>query len=134
MLEIALIVLAVVCVLLCGYCLWLARNQRQLTRLQAERDALHDKKLRELTKALDIYLAGSVRIGEELHELRRGMAPLPDKLQQLEQRDPSSLSYTQAARLVGLGASIEDLTQSCGLSNAEAELVSKLHQAKPPQP
>ena len=134
MLEIALIVLAVVCVLLCGYCLWLARNQRQLTRLQAERDALHDKKLRELTKALDIYLAGSVRIGEELHELRRVMAPLPDKLQQLEQRDPSSLSYTQAARLVGLGASIEDLTQSCGLSNAEAELVSKLHQAKPPQP
>jgi hypothetical protein len=134
MLEIALVVLAVVCVLLCGCCLWLARNQRQLTRLQAERDAVHKKKLRALTKALDVYLAGSVRIGEELHELRRVMAPLPDKLQQLEQRDPSSLSYTQAARLVGLGASIEDLTQSCGLSNAEAELVSKLHQARPPQP
>jgi len=134
MLEVALVVLAVVCLLLGGCCLWLARNQRQLTQLQAERDALHKKKLRDLTKCLDIYLAGSVRIGEELHELRRVMAPLPDKLQQLEQRDPGSLSYTQAARLVGLGASVEDLTQSCGLSRAEAELVNKLHQARPQQP
>lgn len=134
MLEVALVVLTVVCVLLGGCCLWLAHNQRQLTELQAERDAQHKKKLRELTKCLDIYLAGSVRIGEELHELRRVMGPLPDKLQQLEQRDPSSLSYSQAARLVGLGASIEDLTQSCGLSRAEAELVSKLHQARPRQP
>ena len=81
MLEIALIVLAVVCVLLCGYCLWLARNQRQLTRLQAERDALHDKKLRELTKALDIYLAGSVRIGGEDITGLQGAA-----LRQLRQR------------------------------------------------
>ncbi|MGV8843818.1 MAG: DUF2802 domain-containing protein [Pseudomonas sp.] len=134
MLEVAFVVLAVVCLLLGGCCLWLARNQRQLTQLQAERDALHQKKLRDLTKCLDIYLAGSVRIGEELHELRRVMAPLPDKLQQLEQRDPGSLSYTQAARLVGLGASVEDLTQSCGLSRAEAELVNKLHRARPQQP
>jgi hypothetical protein len=69
-------------------------------------------------------------MGEELHELRRTVAPLPDKLTQIEQRDPTSLSFTQAARLVGMGASADDLTQSCGLSKAEAELVAKLHQAR----
>ena len=52
-------------------------------------------------------------------------------LAQLEQRDPSSLSFTQAARLVGLGASVDDLTQACGLSRAEAELIAKLHQSRP---
>lgn len=68
-------------------------------------------------------------MGEELYELRRVVAPLPEKLNQIEQRDPSSLSFTQAARLVGMGASVDDLTQSCGLSKAEAELISRLHQA-----
>lgn len=69
-------------------------------------------------------------MGEELHELRRVVAPLPDKLSQIEQRDPTSLSFTQAARLVGMGASVDDLTHSCGLTKAEAELVSRLHQAR----
>jgi len=130
MLEIALIVLAVLWVLLGGVCLWLAQNQRLQVQLQAERDAARDQRIKELAKRLDAYLAGSVRMGEELHELRRVVAPLPDKLSQMEQRDPTSLSFTQAARLVGLGASVDDLTHSCGLSKAEAELVSRLHQPK----
>jgi hypothetical protein len=79
---------------------------------------------------LDAYLAGSIRMGEELHELRRVVAPLPDKLTQMEERDPSSLSFTQAARLAGLGASVDELTHACGLSTAEAELVRKLHRSK----
>ncbi len=133
MLEIALIALALVCVALAGACLWLAGKQRESARqalLQAERDRVCDQRIKYLSKRLDAYLTGSIRMGEELHELRRTVAPLPDKLTQMEQRDPSSLSFTQAARLVGLGASVDDLTQSCGLSRAEAELVSKLHQSK----
>ena len=88
-----------------------------------------EQRPRELNKHLDTYLTGSIRMGEELYELRRVVAPLPEKLNQIEQRDPSSLSFTQAARLVGMGASVDDLTQSCGLSKAEAELISRLHQA-----
>jgi hypothetical protein len=130
MLEIALIVLALLCLGLVGTCVWLAAQQRHAAQLQLERGAERDRRIVELSKRLDAYLAGSVRMGEELHELRRIVAPLPDKLSQIEQRDPSNLSFTQAARLVGMGASVDDLTQSCGLSKAEAELVSKLHQPK----
>lgn len=131
---IALVVLAFVSVLLGGVCLWLGMNQRRLTQLQAERDGVRDQRLKDLARRLDAYLTGSIRMGEELQELRRVVAPLPDKLLQMEQRDPGSLSFTQAARLVGLGASVDDLTQSCGLSKAEAELVSKLNQGKRQQP
>ncbi|MDP3845977.1 MAG: DUF2802 domain-containing protein [Pseudomonas sp.] len=130
MLEVAVVALAFFCVLLAGTCLWLILSQRQQALLQAERDSQRDQRSKELVRRLDAYLAGSIRMGEELHELRRVVAPLPDKLNQIEQRDPNSLSFTQAARLAGLGASVDELTQSCGLSTAEAELVRKLHRSK----
>lgn len=130
MLEIAVAVLGLFCVLLAGTCLWLVMTLRQQAHLQTERDTVRDQRLRELSRRLDTYLTGSIRMGEELHELRRVVAPLPDKLNQMEQRDPSSLSFTQAARLAGMGASVDDLTHSCGLTKAEAELVSKLQLAQ----
>ncbi|WP_177410186.1 DUF2802 domain-containing protein [Pseudomonas sp. LFM046] len=122
--------LALACTVLGVVCHRLAQRLRQEVAAQAERDAVRDQKFKELGRRLEAYLEGSVRMGEELHELRRVVAPLPDKVSQIEQRDPSSLSFTQAARLVGLGASVDDLTHSCGLTQAEAELVSKLHQAQ----
>jgi hypothetical protein len=129
MLEIAVAVLGVFSVLLAGFCYQLSLKLRQQAELQKERDAVRDQRVKELARRLDAYLTGSIRMGEELHELRRVVAPLPDKLNQMEQRDPSSLSFTQAARLVGMGASVDDLTHSCGLTQAEAELVSRLHKA-----
>lgn len=103
------------------------RAQRQVAARQAQGDALRDQRIKDLAKRVDDYQNGTVRMGEAIHELRAVVAPLPDKLAQLEQRDPSSLSFAQAARLVGMGASIEELTQACGLTQAEAELMSKLH-------
>jgi cell division protein FtsB len=105
------------------------RGQRQIAAQQAQGDALRDQRIKELARLVENYQSGTVRMGEDLHELRAVVAPLPDKLAQLEQRDPSSLSFAQAARLVGMGASVDELTQSCGLTQAEAELMSKLHKS-----
>lgn len=124
--EVAVIFLA----LLWAVSLWLflgySKRQRELASQQAG-DALRDQRIKDLAKRLDDYQNGTVRMGEALHELRAVVAPLPDKLMQLEQRDPNSLSFAQAERLVGMGASVDELTQSCGLTQAEAELMSKLH-------
>ena len=128
--EAALLLLALVCAGLLGCSVWLAGRLRELAAIQQQRYEDHERRVRELVRRLDTYLAGSVRMGEELQELKRTLAPLPEKLSQIEQRDPDSLSFTQAAKLVGLGASADDLTHSCGLSKAEAELVARLHQAK----
>lgn len=130
LIEIALLVLAVACATLAFACVRLRRQQLELAQEQAKREAARDQRLKELARRLDAYLSGSIRMGEELHELRRVVAPLPDKVSQIEQRDPSSISFTQAARLAGMGASVDDLTHSCGLSKAEAELVSKLQLAR----
>ncbi|MGH8387783.1 MAG: DUF2802 domain-containing protein [Pseudomonas sp.] len=103
------------------------RGQKLIAAQQAQGDALRDQRIKDLAKRVDDYQNGNVRMGQDLHELRSIVAPLPDKLVQLEQRDPTSLSFAQAARLVGMGASVDELTQSCGLTQAEAELMSKLH-------
>lgn len=103
------------------------KAQRVIAAQQAEGDALRDQRIKDLAKRVDDYQNGNVRMGEALHELRAVVGPLPDKIVQLEQRDPSSLSFAQAAKLVGMGASVDELTQSCGLTQAEAELMRKLH-------
>ncbi|WP_085577784.1 MULTISPECIES: DUF2802 domain-containing protein [unclassified Pseudomonas] len=105
------------------------KAQRLIAAQQAQGDALRDQRIKELAKRVDDYQNGNVRMGEDLHELRAVVSPLPDKISQLEQRDPSSLSFAQAAKLVGMGASVDELTQSCGLTQAEAELMSKLHRS-----
>ncbi|MHA3738320.1 DUF2802 domain-containing protein [Pseudomonas sp. Eth.TT006] len=103
------------------------KAQRLIAAQQAQGDALRDQRIKELAKRVDDYQNGNVRMGEALHELRSVVGPLPDKIVALEQRDPSSLSFAQAAKLVGMGASVDELTQSCGLTQAEAELMRKLH-------
>ncbi|WPP01342.1 DUF2802 domain-containing protein [Pseudomonas sp. HR96] len=127
--EVAVIVLALLWVTTVALFLSFAREQKRLRALQEADDATRDQRLRDLAKRVDAYQNGTVRMGEALHELRAVVAPLPDKLEQLHQRDPASLSFDQAAKLVSMGASIDELTQACGLTQAEAELMSKLHRS-----
>jgi cell division protein FtsB len=126
-LEVAIIVLFLFWAGTLAMFLAYIRGQRLIAAQQAQGDALRDQRIKDLAKRVDDYQSGNVRMGEDLHELRAVVSPLPDKLAQLEQRDPSSLSFAQAARLVGMGATVDELTQSCGLTQAEAELMRKLH-------
>ena len=127
--EVAVIFLALMWALSLWFFLNYSKRQRELAAQQAMGDALRDQRIKDLAKRLDDYQNGTVRMGEAIHELRATVAPLPEKLQQLEQRDPNSVTFTQAAKLVGMGASVAELTETCGLTQAEAELMSKLHRA-----
>ncbi|MDH0732075.1 DUF2802 domain-containing protein [Pseudomonas sichuanensis] len=128
--EAAVILLALLWALSLWFFLNYSKRQRELAAQQAQGDALRDQRIKDLAKRLDDYQNGTVRMGEAIHELRAVVAPLPEKLQQLEQRDPNSVTFTQAAKLVGMGASVEELTQTCGLTQAEAQLMSMLHRGE----
>ncbi len=125
--EVAVIFLAVLWVASIALFMAHLKRQRTLATQQLEADSQRDQRIRDLARRLENYQSGTVRMGEELHELRSIVSPLPDKIIALEQRDPSTLSFAQAARLVSMGASVEELTQSCGLTQAEAQLMSKVH-------
>lgn len=131
---VALALLGVVCLALGGFSVRLLLDQRRQAALiaqQATQGAALELRLKELGKRLESYQRINVRMGEELGELRKQVANLPERLARLEQRDPASLSFSQAARLAGMGASAADLTQACGLSQAEADLVARLHRGRP---
>ncbi|MBC8783712.1 DUF2802 domain-containing protein [Pseudomonas fluorescens] len=128
-LEAAVIVLALLWAGTFAFLLRYMRQQRELALQQAERDGVRDRRILDLVKRVDHFQQSAVRVGDEVHELRAILGPLPDKLAQIEQRDPSSLSFAQAAKLVGMGATVDELTQSCGLTQAEAQLMSKLHKS-----
>lgn len=131
--AVACAVLLCLLVALGVYCLRLAAELRKQAQLIAELDAENHRHLREIHKRLDAYLAGSIGMGEELRDLTKVVMPLSDKLSKIELRDPVSVSFTQAARLVGLGATADDIAQSCGLSRGEAELVSRLNKLRKSQ-
>ncbi|EKT4458452.1 DUF2802 domain-containing protein [Pseudomonas putida] len=128
-LQVAVIFLALAWALSLWFFLNYSKRQRELAAQQAEGDALRDQRIKDLAKRLDDYQNVTVRMGEAIHELREAVATLPDRLERLEQRDPSNVTFSQAAKLVGMGASIDELTQSCGLTQAEAELMSKVYRA-----
>lgn len=128
-LEVAVVFLALLWALSAWLFIGYSKRQREIAAQQAQGDALRDQRIKDLAKRLDDYQNSSVAMGDALHELRATVAPLPEKLLQIEQRDPNNLSFAQAARLVGMGASVDELTQTCGLTQAEAELMSKLHKS-----
>tara|TARA_R110000782_G_scaffold165305_1_gene257241 strand:+ start:765 stop:1172 length:408 start_codon:yes stop_codon:yes gene_type:complete len=110
----------------------LFRANRRIARQLKALDELQVQRLQQLKNDVSTFQQGSIRMGEDLVALRDLFKRMEDKQQRIEQHDPQSLPYNQAARLVSLGASVEDLTQSCGLSKAEAELVARLHEARKP--
>ena len=65
------------------------RGQRLIAAQQVQGNALRDQRIKDLAKRVDDYQSGNVRMGEDLHELRAVVGPLPDKLAQLE-----PVSYT----------------------------------------
>lgn len=103
---------------------------RRLAARLAEQDSQQRQRIEQLVRDIGIYQQGTIRMGEELVALRDQLKRVEERLQLIDQHDPHSMPYNQAARLVGLGASVEDLTQACGLSKAEAELVARLHVAR----
>ena len=129
---VALALALAACLGLAAACLWLRRGAPPASCAGAAGGGGRRARApaQELSKRIESYQQVNVRMGEALQDLGKQLAPLPDRVARLEQRDPTTLSFSQAARLVGLGASAEDLTQACGLSQAEAELVARLHEAK----
>ncbi|MBB3101811.1 DUF2802 domain-containing protein [Azomonas macrocytogenes] len=122
--------LAVCCLVLAGLGGWLFFRQKSQQKQYTEFAAKYEQLVLKLTRRLDVGEEINIRIGEELRELRSIVMPLSERIGQLEQRDPGSLSFSQAAHLMNLGVSVEDLSQTCGLTRAEAELMSRLHEKR----
>jgi len=96
---------------------------------------LHTRQNRSLREELAAFAGDQQALlaanAKSVLKLQATIAVLENKLnktaqrqQDLENKDAGSLTYEQASTLIELGAAPEDLVKTCGLSQAEAHLVS----------
>jgi len=95
------------------------------------RQRQHEKRSKLMMQALrnEIHAmtSSSIGMGKRMMDIEQKLNLTVEKQLELENRDPGEVAYTQAARLVEMGADVDDLVQSCGIGRPEAELMSLLH-------
>ena len=84
----------------------------------------------ELSKEIQGISHGSMGVGRKVLVLEKQIELLEARIEEMQKNDPSKVSYSEAARLVELGAGVDDLMNSCGISRPEAELVSALTESR----
>lgn len=96
--------------------------------------AVANNKIAELVDGLSKEVKGvshgSMGIGRKVLMMEKQIEGLKSTIEEIQKNDPAKVSYSEAARLVTLGATVEDLMNSCGISRPEAELVSALTESK----
>ncbi|ARU57267.1 MAG: DUF2802 domain-containing protein [Pseudomonadales bacterium] len=99
-------------------------------RKNAKTQLLLKQELQKLRKDMQAVSNGSIGVGKRLLEIQDIQRKIDSRFDSLQKKDPGRVTYSEAARLVTLGAEIEDLMNTCGISRPEAELVTAL-QNKP---
>lgn len=97
----------------------MVRLRRQERRQRALINVLRNE-IRAMTN-------GSIGMGKRLLTIEHRLNITVEKQQELENRDPGVLAYNQAAKLMEMGADVDDLVRSCGIGRPEAELMALLH-------
>ncbi|WP_250657686.1 DUF2802 domain-containing protein [Alkalimarinus coralli] len=108
-------------ILLAGYVVFLRFSM-------SKQAAKYSEQIKAISQELQAIGSGSMGVGRKLIVLEKQIAELKNSQEEMVRNDPNRVSYTEATRLVELGADVEDLMNSCGISRPEAELVTALSQ------
>ena len=95
-------------------------SMRKISRLH---QTLTDVSTRQET-LLRTNSGAILQLGNSMQTLEQRVTLTARRQQELENKDAGSLTYDQASKLIQMGAAPEDLVKTCGLSQAEAKLVS----------
>ncbi|MCG8381569.1 MAG: DUF2802 domain-containing protein [Gammaproteobacteria bacterium] len=125
--EIAAIVVAILFAGLWGGCLIIMRRQSQTMASQARQQR---EEIDGLRSQIEVIGSGSVGMGKRLDKLGRDLSWLQEQVQQLSMSREAQVSYDSAIRLAENGAGVEGLMQNCQMTEAEAELVLKMHASR----
>ncbi|MBU2964795.1 DUF2802 domain-containing protein [Amphritea sp. 2_MG-2023] len=120
MIWLALAVVAVIASVSVGYTI---HAQRQLQQHQRQYEAL----INVLRNEIQALTSSSIGMGHRLMDVENQLNITAEKQQELANRDPGVLAYNQAARLMEMGADVDDLVKNCGIGRPEAELMALLH-------
>ncbi|WP_417223818.1 DUF2802 domain-containing protein [Amphritea sp.] len=120
MIWFALAVVAVIASVSVGYTI---NARRKLQQHQRQYEAL----INVLRNEIQALTSSSIGMGHRLMDVENQLNITAEKQQELANRDPGVLAYNQAARLMEMGADVDDLVKNCGIGRPEAELMALLH-------
>ena len=109
-------------------------------RLQRKLQAM-ELLLKELLKARDSARkqlnelhTSTLGVGQKLGQLAKEIVSVEERQQEMVLQDPDGRLYSRAARMVELGADIDEVMAECEIPKAEAELLISLRAAKQRKP
>lgn len=105
-----------------GFFLMLGFYRQRIRRLEIDLAALQGY--------LEAAADSGVGVGRKVISLEKRLRAAEQKQQEIEGTDLQKVSYNEAVRLIGMGANVEDLVKSCGLTRAEANLLEVLHSSQ----
>jgi len=121
--ELIPLISAILLSLLAIYALVIKRSINQSERSMADLVDNLSEEVQGMSKT-------AITVGKRVLEMEKHIAALEAKIEEIQKNDPAKVSYSEAARLVEMGAGIEDLMNACGISRPEAELVRALTESK----
>ncbi len=123
MIPVVIFGLGIALLLLAGILAQALQTLRGMQNTQARIDA----DIQALRKEVTAVGQGAVGLGKRLQVLQRRQQSTERRQEDLEYKDVGNISISHANKLVQMGAATDELMSTCGLSQAEANLVSLMH-------
>lgn len=120
----ALIISVTFVVMLCGCMLATSVHVlRKVERLQAQLDA----DMSALRGEITAVGRGAIGLGKRVKLVQDRLQSTERRQEDLEYKDVGDIAISHANKLVKMGAAAEELVATCGLSKAEATLLTLMH-------
>lgn len=123
MIPVVIFGLGIALLLLAGILAQTLQTLRGMQNTQARIDA----DIQVLRKEVTAVGQGAVGLGKRLQVLQRRQQSTERRQEDLEFKDVGNIAISHANKLVQMGAATDELMSTCGLSQAEANLVSLMH-------
>ncbi len=123
MIPVVIFGLGIALLLLAGILAQTLQTLRSMQNTQARIDA----DIQLLRKEVTAVGQGAVGLGKRLQVLQRRQQSTERRQEDLEFKDVGNIAITHANKLVQMVAATDELMSTCGLSQAEANLVSLMH-------
>lgn len=113
----------------------LAQNEQALSDAQKALNRHHQQQenqvetVHQLSRELATLRQTVGQYSEDMKSLASGIRQLQSHVDELQDKDPQFKLYARATELAKQGVSLQELIDATGLSRAEAEVLSKLHQS-----
>jgi hypothetical protein len=120
----ALIISVTFVTMLCGCMLAISLNV--LRKVQKLHERL-DNDMRALRGEITAVGRGAVGLGKRVQTLQQRLEATERRQEDLEYKDVGDVAISHASKLVQMGADSAELVSTCGLSRAEATLLSLMH-------